>query len=102
VSALSPLSLRFQRNRIGEPPKTTRFFLCPLSPNALSSSTQANWAEWGDFSSTARADYSEPLAAKRVKYRDFEILKSRGARKMGQNFDIQILAAQRLATNRKK
>jgi hypothetical protein len=63
---------------------------------------QANWTNGAKFNTTSSADFSELLAAQRVKCRVFGILKSRGARKMGQNFNIYLLAPQRLATNREK
>jgi hypothetical protein len=37
--------------------------LCPLSPNGLFSSTQANWANRAKFDLITRADFSELLAA---------------------------------------
>jgi hypothetical protein len=63
---------------------------------------QASWAEWGEFNSTTIASFPELLVAQRVRRCFFEILISRGARKRGQNFDIYLLAPQRLATNREK
>jgi hypothetical protein len=62
---------------------------------------QANWMNRADLASTSHADFSELLAAQRVRCRVFKILESRGARKMGQNFDLYLLAPQRLAANRK-
>jgi hypothetical protein len=91
--------LRFPRSGVA---KTTPFSLCPLSPNAPASSTQANWADRADFNSTSPADFSELLAAQGVRCRVFKILKSRGSRKRGQNFGLYLLAPQRLAMNREK
>jgi hypothetical protein len=84
------------------PTKTTRSSLYPLSPNGLASSTQANWAVRGEFNSIGRANFSELLAAQRVRRRVFGNLESGDAPKRGQKFNIYLLAPQRLATNREK
>jgi hypothetical protein len=88
TGGLAPFRFIFLSFNPLAPYENYTIFSFPLSPNAPASSTQANWADRENPSSAAIAHFSELVAVQRFRYRVCEIPKSRGARKMGQNFDI--------------